>query len=149
VKEDLQKHETGTGDLYVHGQSTFHATWVFTPGAAFGAVHCSAWNQEFPTPIERMMWINSSLVSVIIPIGALITNDVCLEKVAIFNKLAIHLSHNKRTNKQPIVWVVYVILGSLFCLASGFLIVEAFVSVRDLPGSVYVTAGWSGYFPHA
>ncbi|KAJ7137202.1 hypothetical protein C8R44DRAFT_848511 [Mycena epipterygia] len=38
-------------------------------GTIFGAIHCAAWNAEFPSTIERWMWRSCSLMVATIPVA--------------------------------------------------------------------------------
>lgn len=40
------------------------------------------------------------------------------------------------------------VCGVLFLLARAFLVVEAFVSIRQLPAAAYETPEWTQVFPH-
>lgn len=45
-------------------------------GTVFGSIHCIAWNFEFPTLIENVLWRASSLVVTVIPILLIITEVI-------------------------------------------------------------------------
>ena len=54
-----------------------------------------------------------------------------------------------------VVLVLNVVIGSLvilcglsFCLARLFIVVEAVISIRNLPAAAYVTPDWTQIFPH-
>lgn len=42
-------------------------------GTIFGGIHCAAWDFEFPTPVERLLWRIACLVIVILPIPSLLS----------------------------------------------------------------------------
>lgn len=50
----------------------------------FGALHCLAWNFEFPTTVELICWRVASLVSAILPVVALAISTI-LGHLAVFN----------------------------------------------------------------
>ncbi|KAL7276416.1 hypothetical protein RUND412_000588 [Rhizina undulata] len=93
----------------------------------YGAVHLAAWNEYFPTLIEQWMWRASSLL--------IIVSCPCI--------LAIHWFDDNCLASFGVV-VFSVLCGA----ARLFLLVEAFISFRSLPLSVYETVSWSNYWPH-
>ncbi|KAF2245606.1 hypothetical protein BU26DRAFT_607821 [Trematosphaeria pertusa] len=48
--------------------------WLTISTMAFGGLHCAAWGTEFPTNIEKVVWISASALSAIIPLINLISN---------------------------------------------------------------------------
>jgi hypothetical protein len=49
--------------------------------AVFGGLHCLAWNFEFPTETEPMIWLAVSVASATIPTAALIANMVVVSSI--------------------------------------------------------------------
>jgi len=39
-------------------------------------------------------------------------------------------------------------LGMAFIFGRGFLVIEAFISIRSLPAGAYDTVSWVGFLPH-
>ncbi|KAF2174901.1 hypothetical protein K469DRAFT_724937 [Zopfia rhizophila CBS 207.26] len=109
--------------------------------AAYGALHIAAWNEYFPTQAERILWIASSMA-----IGSsgifLWLYFLARQSIESLDTFANRL----RTNK------ILSFLGrgilTLFILARVYLVVEAFVSLRRVPKSVYQTPEWSDFLPH-
>lgn len=42
----------------------------------FGGLHCSAWNFEFPTRIEMMVWMVASVISATLPLAAIVATFI-------------------------------------------------------------------------
>ena len=110
-------------------------------GAAFGSVHFAAWNLDFPTPVERLLWRLSCILLVgLPPIG-----------IGIY-WLGIHY---RKTHREIAPRVTRVLkpfgyaLMPLYVLARLFLMVEAFRSLAYLPPSAYETVPWPMDIPHA
>jgi hypothetical protein len=124
----------------------------------YGSVHLTAWNFDFPSRVEQIMWrvsciiiadgILGTLVALIIIVGLWAVGD------GIFGE--------GWTEKSVEVWLVLpllilgsvvlglLILGSvaLYFGARLFVIVESFISIRRLPLGVFVTVHWANYIPH-
>lgn len=111
-------------------------------GAAYGGLHLSAWNDFFPTPIERYLWISCSCATgatgLVLALLFLATNKM--------EKLEAAESRIRNSKKLRILakWV----LIPLFMAARIFVVVEAFVCLRRQPAAIYKTPEWSTYFPH-
>jgi hypothetical protein len=92
----------------------------------FGAVHCLAWNEQFPTPQERLFWRISSLISTItVP---------CIRLAAL-----------------PTNWLFHIPLSFLtgtYITGRLYLLVEAFMGLRALPRDAFKTVEWSDLLPH-
>ncbi|OCL11802.1 hypothetical protein AOQ84DRAFT_286469 [Glonium stellatum] len=144
-KEEFKRHVNGTGDLYLHAQSQFHANFTFLFGALFGALHTLAWNLEFPSYVERVMWRVASLICTVFPLYLLASTKPVVGRLAKLDNCFYHLEH---ANQRSRLWYFVLFLTSVFIVARLFLIVEAFISVRYLPESVYHSIKWPNYLPH-
>lgn len=117
-------------------------TVVAFAGAAYGGLHLAAWNDFFPTSVERYMWIScactTGLTGLVLALFFLATNQI--------QQLEAAESHIRNSKKLRALgkWV----LVPLFMTARIFIVVEAFVCLRRQPAAVYKTPEWSNYFPH-
>ncbi|KAJ6530666.1 hypothetical protein B0H19DRAFT_478112 [Mycena capillaripes] len=122
-----------------------HGTMGITAltGSVFGAIHCAAWNTNFPTAVEMWMWRSGSLMIAAIPIVvslaalvAYIINDTAFEKT----KLGVAISA---------IWVI-MLWGSLqiYIVARLILIALPLAGLRSLPPSALLDVNWSTYIPH-
>ncbi|KAF2017710.1 hypothetical protein BU24DRAFT_420757 [Aaosphaeria arxii CBS 175.79] len=111
-------------------------------GAAYGAIHIAAWNDFFPTQVERYLWITSSVA-----IGAsgifLWIFFLIKERVEKIDRAA---SRAGRTKVFSLI--ARFVIVPLFIIARVYLVVEAFVSLRRVPKEVYETPEWTRYLPH-
>ncbi|CZT07733.1 uncharacterized protein RCO7_11224 [Rhynchosporium graminicola] len=136
--EDLLR---GTGGL-IMGMVLWFASM------AYGGLHIAAWNDYFPSTFEAWMWRSSS---------------ICITASAfvwlMINLLA-HMSKSLDAYWDRVLALQanrtsYLILGSL-CFVCGaayvtariFLVVEAFISIRQLPMAAYGTPDWTQLIPH-
>lgn len=117
-------------------------TVVAFAGAAYGGLHLAAWNDYFPTPVERIMWITCScatgLTGLVLALFFLATNQL--------PQLEAAESRVRNSKAFRLVWKW--VLIPLFMTARVFIVAEAFVCLRRQPESVYRTPEWSSYFPH-
>ncbi|KAK7556924.1 hypothetical protein IWX49DRAFT_17236 [Phyllosticta citricarpa] len=144
-REELVRHKEGTGDLYLHAQTQFHSYFTFALGACFGALHCIAWNLEYPSRAEQIGWWVCSLIITIWPLYMLFTTEPFIQRMMKVSKYFKILEH--ADSSQPLYYIHYA-LALLYGLARLFLIVEAFISLRSLPRGVYDTPRWTEYLPH-
>ncbi|KAF8193841.1 hypothetical protein K438DRAFT_1934657 [Mycena galopus ATCC 62051] len=111
-------------------------------GTLFGAIHCAAWNADFPSTTEMWMWRVFSPAIAAIP--ALITflmscNDM---RDDLFDGMMLY--HLKL---EPLSIVVYVGIP-IYIAARLILIALPFAALRSLPPSAFMDVNWSRYIPH-
>jgi hypothetical protein len=101
----------------------------------FAACHLVAWNFEFSTWTERLLWRIASVSCAGLPIVSLV--------------MGLH------SNLTPLRWNghYWVQLAALFplglyILVRTYLLVEIFVGLRSVPADVYRNVNWSTYIPH-
>ncbi|PVH98392.1 hypothetical protein DM02DRAFT_630335 [Periconia macrospinosa] len=128
------------GSVNVHRDSL--KTVVAFAGSAYGGLHLSAWNDHFPTKTERWLWIACSLATgaagILLALFFLAT-----QKIRAFE----NLEHFFRNNR-PARLVGVCLLAPIFLVARFYIVVEAFISLRSAPVTVYQTPEWSEYIPH-
>ncbi|KAL4257323.1 hypothetical protein AB1N83_012327 [Pleurotus pulmonarius] len=108
----------------------------------FGSIHCIAWNFQFPTPIERIIWISSSLVIVAVP-----PLWVC-EAVTVIACKATEIRPSIRNALVAPRYVILAVSVYAYFLARVLLIVQAFVLLRELPPSAEQSVRWTYFLPH-
>ncbi|CAI6339256.1 unnamed protein product [Periconia digitata] len=115
---------------------------VAVAGSAYGGLHLSAWNDHFPSPLERWLWIACSLatgaVGILLALFFLATH-----RFPAFE----HLEHFVR-NSRVARWFGLGVLIPVFLVGRVFIVLEAFLSLRSAPVDVYRTPEWSEYIPH-
>ncbi|KAF2638366.1 hypothetical protein P280DRAFT_83144 [Massarina eburnea CBS 473.64] len=128
------------GSVNVHRDS-LKAVLAFA-GSAYGGLHLSAWDDFFPTQVERWLWISCALATgasgVLLALFFLAT-----QKIHAFENLE-HFIRNNKTVK----WAGASVVTPVFLVARVYIVVEAFISLRRQPVGVYQTPEWSQYFPH-
>ena len=103
----------------------------------FGLLHVAAWNSQFPSLIEKLLWRSAAVY---------VTGSGIL--IACF-LLFIHVSSNASTVFTYIlVFSMLVCAPILYVGARLFLIIEAFLSLRALPPQAYQTPNWTISIPH-
>ncbi|KAJ7608727.1 hypothetical protein FB45DRAFT_805901 [Roridomyces roridus] len=112
-------------------------------GAIFGAIHCAAWRDDFPTTAEVWIWRVSSLVIVSMPVAwssvLLIGGPGLLSDRRVFD------GHRHFTIAAGSLFVLF---ASLYPVARLFLLVLPFTALRSLPPSAFVDVDWDSYIPH-
>jgi hypothetical protein len=106
-------------------------------GVSFCAIHIAAWNYDFPTRAEKIMWRVCSLGSSTIPL-------LCLSFVFL-RKL------NPKAFDDvlwPLVFVCYCIMLSCYIAARFVTIALLFSTLRLLPDDSFVAINWAKVFPH-
>ena len=107
----------------------------------YGLTHFLAWNEQFPTPMERVLWrISTCAVT-------------CPGLVAVF-LIWFRKWLRQRTDfldfTIDMFWgsIFFVVVLSAYVLASGFLIVESVRQLLFLDDAAYQLPAWSNYWPH-
>jgi hypothetical protein len=118
--------------------------------AAYGGLHATAWDYYFPTTYERFLWRFSCIVVFLVGISvstaiAMATNgsgfDEIIMQAGFEGDLFQRFLGVSYFGICGLVWVGYVACRT-------FLVVEAFVSVRELPADAYKTPWWTQPLPH-
>lgn len=117
-------------------------------GAFFGAIHCAAWNFDFPSRVEERFWRVSSLCLLGLCFLLLICGVVYSlnkPKHGTGEKTLLH-SHFFR----PGSWMsVMGTIPAIFYIVSRIcLLVLSITTLRALPPSAFETVQWSEFIPH-
>jgi hypothetical protein len=115
---------------------------------AYGGVHIAAWNEYFPTRAEQQLWRLSSVYIACSGLLWLLMN--------VFGAVSPLASlYWDRFIAFQAFWVEYIVYGViatacgiLYIFARAFLVVDAIVSLRQLPVQIYSTPQWSEIIPH-
>ncbi|KAJ6565635.1 hypothetical protein DFH09DRAFT_1314930 [Mycena vulgaris] len=99
-------------------------------GTVFGAIHCAAWNSDFPSAAERSMWREFSLIVSAIPV---------LVPAAVF---ILRSREDLQTN------IMIAIALAVPAYTTTFLIILPFIALRALPRGAFTDVNWSVYIPH-
>lgn len=114
----------------------------------YGGLHASAWNDHFPSSAEKWLWRASC--SYISFAGGL---WIILNWAAAAYPRLNDFWERWMDGKKGRIWgvllgFVVLVCGVSFCAARVFLVLEAFISIRDLPLGAYDTPNWSQIVPH-
>jgi len=116
-------------------------------GAIFGGLHCIAWNFNFPSKKEAIIWHALSIYITTAPIS------LSLFFRSIFSKEM--LKESKGFDTETVLWWISNIVGTfvilLLCLyvpARLMLLVEAFTLLRKVPPDGLLDVDWSSFLPH-
>ena len=129
----------GDGCFGKHVNNPSLATTAISP-LFYGLIHFLAWSDQFPTPLEQLLWRVSSFVV------------TCSGFVVVFVMLSADwLGGRYDPYRGPInVIALFVCVGTPLAhiLASGFLLVESVRQLFFLNGAAYQLPSWSNYWPH-
>ncbi|CAG8013736.1 unnamed protein product [Penicillium olsonii] len=113
----------------------------------FGAIHCIAWNFEFPTEAERICWHIASIITV----GAFPLIFVFSCGFETLEKSKKNMPSTRRKTWKcylsNVFFVMIALTGGSYVIARLFMTVEAFRSLAFLPGGAF-SATWSAGIPH-
>ena len=103
-------------------------------GAFYGGMHSFGRNDHFPSESEKRLFEFSICIGAagVVPLTA----------------LAVILWTRPPWLVSRLCWTLFVLSGLAFLTARTFLIVESFISVRDLPVGAYETVQWAEAIPH-
>lgn len=114
----------------------------------FGGIHAAAWNDHFPSGVESWMWRCSAAYIICSGLVWLLINFVAqISKPFDDYWNRTRLPHAPFANSIPLI-IVCGLCGSLYTFARMYLVIEAFVSIRQLPVAAYLTPDWTQIIPH-
>ena len=127
----------GAGDP--SGSLFWSAIAISISAALYGFVHFLAWSDQFPTPLERLLWRVASIV---------VTSSGLMEVfVLLLMRLLDFLDSRLDPANLGFIMCVFVIPAT-HMLASGFLVVESFRQLVFLDPAAYQLPSWPNYWPH-
>ena len=109
--------------------------------AIYGGVHLTVWKGHFPTNLERILWVTSTLFIMVMPF---------LTFCVVFPLSMIdHWWVRRMFNFLDRLFqtLSYLTIFLYFC-ARLYLFVEAFASLRSLPLGSYTAISWTSFIPH-
>jgi hypothetical protein len=112
---------------------------------AVGGVHFAAWKFSFPTAAERWMWQIASISTAVLPFIPTVVAGIVMYTYATFvgDFDDDRYGRFKRWNKV-LAWI----LLSMYFTARLYLLIEAFVGLRQVPTGVYEQVQWASFIPH-
>ena len=115
---------------------------------AYGAVHLTAWNDHFPTVAEQWLWRSSSLYIGFCG-GLWIVLNYLAQSFGPLNAFwEKWMDGGGRWWQNLLVGIPVLVCGVSLILARAFIVIEAFISIRELPAAAYETPTWTQVFPH-
>ena len=121
---------------------------LWSANLIYGAIHAAAWNDHFPSDAEKWMW-RASLSYVGFCGGLWVVLNYIVSSSPALNEFSERWMDGEKT------WFYNVSLGALvfvcgfsLILTRAFIVVEAFISIRNLPVRAYDTPTWAQVFPH-
>ena len=110
----------------------------------YGLLHFLAWSDQFPTPMEQLVWRVSSIVvtcSGLVEI-LLVVSGYLIENLSNYYVVG----DDTAFDKTILIFVLGVPVAHV--LASGFLVVESVRQLFFLNDAAYQLPSWSNYWPH-
>jgi hypothetical protein len=114
----------------------------------YGGIHLTAWNYYFPTVAERWLWRSSSIYISFCGGFWIILNYMVYRLPRLNNFWDSWMDGMKGWLQDAVLGSLVMICGLSFILARGYIVLEAFVSIRQLPRAAYDTPSWSQIWPH-
>ena len=157
ITDSLSSIYDYTSVLEVTGHILLYLLRFFVPlTAAYGGIHLSAWNFEFPSRVESIIWrtacfiiMGSSFALLAVPSGT-----------ALYNYIEYPYQDPRQDCKfrrgsnimRPLIKTAGYGFGGLLllCYAASriYLVVESFLSLRHVPVGVYAAVPWVENIPH-
>lgn len=131
-------------DLLADEEGAILAFGSLVGGILFGAPHCLAWNFQFPTFFEQMLWRICSIITTFIPLIATAPIAHWVRAQTPYDDISRPSldPHGKLTG--PFIFVAFILP---YLLARLFIMVEIFRTLFHLPPEAFIET-WSGAFPH-
>jgi hypothetical protein len=115
-------------------------SFTFLMAFVFGAIHCAAWRNAFPTNAEKWLWESSSIVITCVPI--LLSAIIALAYVpeSFIPPTLAFLLH--------LALITFNVLPVLYSICRIILLVLPLIQLRSLPPDAFIDISWSSFIPH-
>ena len=129
-----------------HNNRTFSFTTIILP-LIYGGVHLAALDFAFPSLVEGDLWKVCSLAIISLAPATLLTLYFEMSILGMVGKFV-----ECPFIKDTLEWAVFdlTLLGSLslFAFSRAYLVIESFISLRDLPLGAFAATPWLQAVPH-
>lgn len=117
--------------------------------SVFGGIHCIAWSFQFPSHQELMLWRTSSMVITCGPIFiALLLNSVRLCRIGMVRGHQLSSWPFFVVLIMSIQTTILVVSVVIYIAARLVLIVQAFMTLRELSPGALQAMEWTSFVPH-
>jgi len=140
-----------------------NATLVFC--SLYGAAHLLAWNNHFPSGIEKWLWRASALCmtictpSITVCLIADTLNEWLIGEKAFDRASTVRPRFTASKERKVLAYLtskplslIFTILSfatvSGYTLARLYVLVEAIIALRSTPDGTYTAISWTKFFPH-
>jgi hypothetical protein len=132
--------------VWMDGEPPYFFIMVGLSSMVFGAMHCVAWNFEFPTTIEERCWRIASLISAILPALVLGLNSI-LDYIS--NKYGKSIWKNTLIAERCEDTARFLVNCSsmIYMVARMTVIILMFTCLRASPAGVYQITPWTRFLP--
>ncbi|KAL8637636.1 MAG: hypothetical protein Q9228_005111 [Teloschistes exilis] len=114
----------------------------------YGAIHAAAWNDHFPSTTEKWLWRASSAYIGFCG-GLWVVLNYTAKAYRPLNEFWERwMDGGGRRWQNFLLGIPVCICGFSLLFARGFIVLEAFLSIRSLPAAAYDTPNWAQLFPH-
>lgn len=130
----------------VNGLTVGMILWL--SNLCYGGLHLAAWNDQFPSDLERWLWRVSALYIGFCGGLWIVLNWVTLRCNKVNEFWERWMDGEKKWWSNVGLGALVVGCGGALCCARCFIVVEAFISIRRLGERAYQTPGWTEVVPH-
>ena len=122
------------------GQGIGYVFCIPAVGVVFGGIHCAGWSFSFPSRDEAILWrVSSGVLTGIAFLLPLLVSFIV--------NLFLSLSSRERLPFSRIIAVLTIIL-LLYVVSRLLLLIEAFITLRQLTPGMHALAKWTSFIPH-
>ncbi|GAB1318527.1 hypothetical protein MFIFM68171_08737 [Madurella fahalii] len=115
----------------------------------YGGIHLSAWNFEFPSTVEEVMWKTASVaIASAIPLLLALIFVVASCSTMMGQLPEPWGGRAEDLIDDTLVFMWLVPLPLVYMVSRIFIVIEAFISLRRVPIGVYWTPAWIQMIPH-
>ena len=141
------------------GEPLYELMTLAISPALYGFIHFLAWSDQFPTPLEQLIWrLSSFMVTCSGLLSVFIIYLVQLRSLSrrfpIFHRAAVRwliwyrLTMDVSRFLEWSLSICSIMIATAHIFTSGFLIVESFRQLFFLAPAAYQLPSWSNYLPH-
>ncbi len=114
----------------------------------YGGIHAAAWNGHFPSDVEKWFW-RASACYICFCGGLWVILNFTVSSTPWLNEFwEKWMNGEKKWWHNVIIGTLVFICGLSLMVARAYIMIEAFVSIRQLPARAYETPTWTNIFPH-